>query len=80
MSTEIYKDEMCQIFEMNQKNFIYGDTRTIMDEIKKNDLKFSSFEEMFNIIVMNRENIRIGDYQQMYDLLRIIDRKNFYQN
>ena len=80
MSTEIYKDEMCQIFEMNQKNFIYGDTRTIMDEIRKNDLKFSSFEEMFNIIVMNRENIRIGDYQQMYDLLRIIDRKNFYQN
>ena len=80
MSTEIYKDEMCQIFEMNQKNFIYGDTRTIMDEIKKNDLKFSSFEEMFNIIVMNRENIRIGDYQQMYDLLRIIDRKNSYQN
>ena len=71
---------MCQIFEMNQKNFIYGDTQTVMDEIKKNDLKFSSFEEMFNIIVMNRQNIRIGDYQQMYDLLRIIDRKNFYQN
>jgi len=71
---------MCQIFEMNQKNFIYGDTQTVMDEIRKNDLKFSSFEEMFNIIVMNRENIRIGDYQQMYDLLRIIDRKNFYQN
>ena len=77
MSTEIYKDEMCQIFKMNQKNFIYGDTQTIMNEIKKNDLKFSSFEEMFNIIVMNRENIRIGDYQQMYDLLRIIDRKEF---
>ena len=48
MSTEIYKDEMCQIFEMNQKNFIYGDTQTVMDEIRKNDLKFSSFEEMFN--------------------------------
>ena len=80
MSTEIYKNEMCQIFEMNQKNFIYGDAQTVMDEIRKNDLKFSSFEEMFNIIVMNRENIRIGDYQQMYDLLRIIDRKTFYKN
>ena len=77
MSTELYKDEMRQIFEMNQKNFIYGDTQTLMNEIRRNDLKMSSFEEMFNLIVMNRGNIRIGDYQQMYDLLRIIDRKNF---
>ena len=68
---------MRKIKGKNQKNFIYGDTQTVMDEIRKNDLKLSSFEEMFNIIVMNRENIRIGDYQQMYDLLRIIDRKEF---
>lgn len=79
MSTELYKDEMCQIFEMNQKNFIYGDTQTLTDQISRSDLKISSFEEMFNIIVMNRENIRIGDYQQMYDLLRIIDQKNFQE-
>lgn len=78
MSTELYKDEMCQIFEMNQKNFVYGDTQTLMDEIRSNDLKMSSFEEMFNLIVMNREKIRIGDYQQMYDLLRLIDRNEFF--
>ena len=74
MSTELYKDEMRQIFEMNQKNFVYGDAQTLVDEIRNNDLKMSSFEEMFNLIVMNREKIRIGDYQQMYDLLRLIDR------
>ena len=79
MSTELYKDEMRQIFEMNQKNFIYGDTQTLMAEIRSSNLKMSSFEEMFNIIVMNRENIRIGDYQQMYDLLRIIDQRNFQE-
>lgn len=78
MSTELYKNEMRQIFEMNQKNFVYGDTQTLMDEIRSNDLKMSSFEEMFNLIVMNRENIRIGDYQQMYDLLRLIDRNEFF--
>ena len=50
---------------MNQKNFICGDIQTLMDQIRRSDLKISSFEEMFNIIVMNRENIRIGDYQQM---------------
>ena len=79
MSTELYKDEMRQIFEMNQKNLIYGDTQTLMDEIRSSNLKMSSFEEMFNLIVMNRENVRIGDYQQMYDLLRIIDQKNFQE-
>ncbi len=78
MSTELYKNEMRLIFEMNQKNFVYGDTQTLMDEIRSNDLKMSSFEEMFNLIVMNRENIRIGDYQQMYDLLRLIDRNEFF--
>lgn len=78
MSSELYKDEMCQIFEMNQKNFVYGDTQTLMNEIRSNDLKMSSFEEMFNLIVMNKENIRIGDYQQMYDLLRLIDRNEFF--
>lgn len=78
MSSELYKDEMCQIFEMNQKNFVYGDTQTLMNEIRSNDLKMSSFEEMFNLIVMNREKIRIGDYQQMYDLLRLIDRNEFF--
>lgn len=78
MSTELYKDEMRQIFEMNQKNFVYGDTQTLMNEIRNNDLKMSSFEEMFNLIVMNRENIRIGDYQQMYDLLGLIDRNEFF--
>ena len=55
MSTELYKDEMRQIFEMNEKNLIYGDTQTLMNEIRSNDLKMSSFEEMFNLIVMNRE-------------------------
>lgn len=79
MSTQLYKDEMCQIFEMNQKNFMCGDTQTLMDQIRRSDLKISSFEEMFNIIVLNKENIRIGDYQQMHDLLRIIDRKNFQE-
>jgi len=78
MSTELYKDEMRQIFEMNQKNFVYGDTQTLMNEIRNNNLKMSSFEEMFNLIVMNRENIRIGDYQQMYDLLGLIDRNEFF--
>jgi hypothetical protein len=73
MSTELYKTEMCQIFEMNQKNFVYGDIKSLMDEIKRKDLKISSFEDMFNVMVMNKETIRIGDYQQMYDLLCLIN-------
>lgn len=73
MSTELYKTEMCQIFVMNQKNFVYGDIKSLMDEIKRKDLKISSFEDMFNVMVMNKETIRIGDYQQMYDLLCLIN-------
>ncbi len=67
---DIYKTDMVELFTINCKNYEIGDTRPIMMEIRTNKLNLASFEEMFNIMVMNRSTVKDGDYQQMYDLLR----------
>ena len=73
MSLQIYENEMIQLFEMKKNKFQIGNVESILRDIENNALSISLFEEMFNIMVMNKEKIREGDYRQMYDLFRRFD-------
>ena len=71
MSTTLYKEEMVQLFQFNINNFSIGDLDPFVTEIDNNMLVYSSYESMFHVMDLNRQNVRIGDYQQMYDLFRL---------
>ncbi len=70
MSLQVYENEMIQLFEINKNKFQIGNVESIVRAIENNALSISLFEEMFNIMFMNKEKIREGDYRQMYDLFR----------
>lgn len=80
MSTEIYKTEMVELFQINEKNFFIGDKEKLLNEIKEETLNFSSFENMFELVVINRDNIREGDYRQMYDLYLRLENMIFFSS
>ena len=61
---------MIQLFEINKNKFQIGNVESIVRDIENNALSISLFEEMFNIMFMNKEKIREGDYRQMYDLFQ----------
>jgi len=70
MSLQVYENEMIQLFEINKNKFQIGNVESIVRAIENNALSISLFEEMFNIMFMNKEKIREGDYRQMYDLFQ----------
>lgn len=81
MSVEAYKTEMIQLFKINEKNFFIGNKEKLLNEINKGVLNLSSFENMFELMIINREFIREGDYRQMYDLYYRIEKCEFlHQN
>jgi hypothetical protein len=70
---ENYEREMILLFKINKDNFKVGNTEILLSDIANHSRNFNLFHEMFNIIIMNKTQIREGDFQHMHDLFRRIE-------
>jgi hypothetical protein len=78
MSTEIFKTDMVELFQINRPYYVMGDTQSIAKDIETDTLTHSHYEEMFHFALMNKSYIKDGDFLQMRDLWYRIQKEDLF--
>jgi len=78
MSTEIFKTDMVELFQINRPYYVMGDTQSIEKDIETDTLTHSHYEDIFYFALMNKSFIKEGDFLQMRDLWYRIQKENVF--